>query len=444
MVLLWPWLQSPPGPPPRHERPVLTGTNLIYTKQYNLRIVLEVIRLFGPLSRADVARRTELTGQTVSNLVRELMDYGLVYEAEQQRREGRGAPSMALAINPDGAFAVGLDLDHDHLTGVLLDLCGTVRQRRHVVLDAPTPAAALDLMVETVETLIERQGLARSDRVWGLGVGVPGPMHQAGGGRGYLVNPKAFPGWHDIPLADWLRERFGLPVVLENNATAAAVGERWYGAGRQIGTFFYVYFGSGLGGGLIMNGRPYEGFTGNAGEIGYLPTVLAGDLPVAEGMTGGDISHVGLHFNLARLYARLRVAGATAGTPEELEALFAHRHPLLLEWLDDAADHLTGLILAVEYLIDPEAIFFGGRLPDRVVAGLMERVARQLPARRVGGKVSSPRHLLATAGVDAAALGVATLPLYEFFAPAPQVLLKQSRSAAGAGLTVPRAAAVGG
>ena len=94
----------------------------------------------------------------------------------------------------------------------------------------------------------------------------------------------------------------------------------------------------------------------------------------------------------------------------------------------DAADHLTGLVLAVEYMIDPAAIFFGGRLPDRVLKGLMDRVATQLPTRRIFGKVTAPRYLLATAGVDAAALGVATLPIYDFFAPASKVLLKQSKS----------------
>lgn len=418
---------------------MLTGTNLIYTKQYNLRIVHEVIRIYGPLSRADIARHTELTGQTVSNLVKELLGLGLVYEAER-RREGRGAPSTSLAINPDGAFAIGLDLDRDHLTGVLVDLAGTVRQRVHVDLDFPTPAEALELMVETVGTLVERQELAR-ERVWGLGIGVPGPMHLAEDGNSYLVNPKAFPGWQDIPLAAWLRERLGLPVFLENNATAAAVGERWYGAGQQIPTFFYVYFGSGLGGGMIMNGRPYEGFTGNAGEIGYLPTVLAGD---SAGETTGDSSHVGLHFNLPRLYEMLRGDGTTvANTLEDLDALLAAGHPRLLAWLDDAANHLTGLILAVEYLVDPQAIFFGGRLPDRVVTSLMDRVERQLPRRRIVGKAAVPRHLLATAGVDAAALGVATLPIYEFFAPAPQVLLKQRKNAVTTGLQIPRTAAAG-
>jgi predicted NBD/HSP70 family sugar kinase len=405
---------------------MLTGTNLVYTKQYNLRIVHEVIRQFGPISRADIARHTALTGQTISNLVKELLELGLIIEAER-RREGRGAPSTALAINPDAAFSVGLDFNRDHLTAVLVDLAGNVRQRLHVELDLPRPERALDLMAEAVETLITRQRLSQS-AIWGVGIGVPGPMHHADNGGEYVINPTAFPGWHNIPLASWARERLELPVFLENNATAAAVGEHWYGAGQQLTTFFYLFFSSGLGGGLIMNGRPYEGFTGNAGEIGYFPAMMA-----------GDSSHTGMHFNLPRLYAMLRETGVTVGRPADLDPLLKSGNRTLLDWIDVAADYLTGLVLSVEYLIDPEAIFYGGHLTDAMLKALMERVEIALPSRRIGGKVTAPRHLIATAGFDSAALGVATLPIYAYFAPTPQLLLKQSkRSAAAGGLHRPR------
>ena len=419
-----------PSASPLPGSPMLTGSNLIHTKEFNLRIVHETIRLHGPISRAEVARRTELTGQTVSNLVRELVARGLVHEGERQH-ERRGAPSVALTLNPDGAWSIGLDLDRDHLTGVLVDLAGTVRQRIAVALDFPTPDEAIDLMVDVAQRLLSAEGIGR-EVVSGIGVGIPGPMHKSPGQRDYHASPKAFPGWTDVPIAERLRARLGLPVILENNATAAAVGERWYGAGRHLGTFFYIYFGSGLGGGLVMQGRPYEGHTGNAGEIGYLPTVLAG--PGAgtrdPANDGDDPPHVGLHFNLPRLYDALRKDGTTASGPGDLEGLLDAGHPRLMRWIEDGADHLTGLILAVEYLLDPEAIFFGGRLPNRVLEALMHRVAAQLPARRIGGKVTAPPHLLATAGVDAAALGVATLPIYELFAPAPQVLLKPRRDEA--------------
>ncbi len=401
---------------------MFNGSNLLHTKQFNLRVVLQAVRLFGPLSRADIARRTALTGQTVSNLVRELLDFGLVVESAR-RIEGRGAPSIDLAINPDGAFAVGLDFNRDHLTGVLVDLAGAVRQRVAHDVDFPAPAETLDLMVEMAEALIARQGAPR-ERVCGVGIGVPGLMQPAPGGAGYVVAPTAFPGWHDVPLAAWLEQRLGLPVLLENNATAAAVGERWYGAGRQFDTFFYLFLGSGLGGGLIVNGRPYGGATGNAGEIAYLPPRLDAD-PV-------DGDHAGTHFYLPFLFERLRAAGAPARTAADLAPLFAAGHPTLLEWMDTAAAHLTGLVLAVEYVLDPEAVVVGGRLPDAMLEAFCRRVTEALPARRVRARASAPQLVVATTGADAAALGVATLPIHALFAPSPQVLLKPSGRPAAA------------
>ena len=316
---------------------MLTGTNLVYTKQYNLRIVHEVIRVFGPLSRAEIARHTELTVQTISNLVKELIASGLVYEADR-RQEGRGAPSTTLALNPSGAYAIGLDLDRDHLTGVLVDLSGTVRQRMHVELDFPTPTEALELLVETAETLIAREGLKR-ESVWGVGIGIPGPMQQDEEGKDYVVNPKAFPGWHRVPLASWARERLGMPVYLENNATAAAIGEKWYGAGQQIRTFFYIYFGSGLGGGLVLGGQPYEGFTGNAGELAATGTDGPLELPrrrpgpTRRGAGAPRIRPRGSGLRACRVRRRRRPAeaprraprgGPAAETPERAGQAWGH------------------------------------------------------------------------------------------------------------------------
>src|SRR5690606_11819941 len=132
---------------------MLTGTNLQYAKSYNIRIVLESIRLYGPISRVDIARRSQLTAQTVTNITRELLKAGLIQEAHRLQ-EGRGAPSILLQLNPDGAFSIGLDLDKDHLTAVLVDMTGTVRQRTNLDLNFPSPEEAMVLFENTVRSLI--------------------------------------------------------------------------------------------------------------------------------------------------------------------------------------------------------------------------------------------------------------------------------------------------
>lgn len=397
---------------------MLTGTNLKYTKAHNFRAVLETIRLYGPLSRADIARKTTLTAQTISNIVGRLMDEALVQEVAK-RQQGRGAPSTTLSVNPEGAYSVGLDLDRDHLTGVLVDLSGTVRQKEHFELNFPSPEEALPLMADTVQSLAEADDLAVDD-LSGLGVGFPGPFEIDGdSGIDSVVTPKAFPGWTQVPVTELLQERVECPIFLENNATAAAVGERWYGEGTPRSTYFYLLFGVGLGGGLVYKGHPYEGFSGNAGEVGYMPA------PAMSTDTSERPAHIGEHFNLPSLYERLAEAGYSAGRPADLEPLYEQGIPPLRDWMETSISLLTRLALSIEYLVDPEVVFFGGRLPTPMIEELREGVIERLPDHRIQGKATTPALRPATAGQDAAALGVATLPFYEFFAPTPALLEKK-------------------
>ena len=397
---------------------MLTGTNLTHAKRHNLQTVHETIRLHGPISRADVARRTRLTAQTVSNLVRELVDDGLVIEAER-RRQGRGAPSIQLEVNPRAAFAIGFDLDVDHLTAVLVDLAGEVHERIHHEVEVGSPEAALALVAETTRELIARAGLKLS-QVLGVGVGIPGPMVPSHGDENtYVVSPMAFRGWRDVPFAEQLHAELGLPVFIENNATAAAVGENWYGAGQHLSTFFYVYLGSGLGGGLVVRGHPFEGFTGNAGEIGYLSPTAAGP---------GAARHVGEWFNVGRLYERLGEAGSPAASLDDLEGLLAAGDPAFEAWLGEASEQLGAALLTVEALLNPEVTFIGGRWPAPLLGALLERTDAYVRHQQVIGRAIEPTLRLATAGIDAAALGVATLPLYSAFAPQPGIFLKRADS----------------
>ena len=401
---------------------MLTGTNLSHAKRHNLQIVHETIRLFAPISRADVARRTGLTAQTISNLVRQLVDAGLVLETTRATG-GRGAPPIQLDVNPDAAFSVGIDLDTDHVTGVLVDLSGDVRARVNHEVRLSSPADALDLCERTTGTLVAEVGI-RLDRVWGVGLGIPGPMRPGPDGT-YLVNPIAFPDWHDEPLAEQLSGRLGLPVFVENNATAAALGEHWYGAGRHLGTFFYVYLGSGLGGGLVVQGTPFEGHAGNAGEIGYLSPCTG---PEAERPT-----HVGELFDLDRLYERLAAAGVEASTLDDLLALHEAGDPTFEAWFVRLAEALGTLLFTVRAILDPEATFIGGRWPDALLADLLDRARVHLDVVAVPGGLDAPELQLATAGVDAGALGVASLPLYHAFAPRQRTALRRVDATDGDG-----------
>jgi predicted NBD/HSP70 family sugar kinase len=401
---------------------MLTGTNLEYTKTYNIRIVLETIRLYGPLSRVEIARRTQLTAQTVTNITRRLIQSGMILEADRLQ-EGRGAPSILLKINPDGAFSIGLDLDKDHLIGVLVDLLGTPRQQITEELKFPSPDEAMTLLEKTAKELINREGVSL-DKIWGVGLGLPGPFSVSDGIIVKdVVNPIDLPGWSNVPVRETLSRNLSLPIFIENNANAAAIGELWYGAGRHIGTFFYVYFGAGLGGGLVINGQPYFGYTGNAGELGYYPVKSSFD-----NSHNNQKPHIGQFFRVPSLYKKLTTEGYGVSNLIDLEQLYHERNPILLSWIDQGASLIAPLIIAVEYLIDPQAIFFGGRLPDPIINELLERLKIILPTMRIREKTSYPELLNAAAGADAAALGLATIPVYESMAPLPGLLMKTSKN----------------
>ena len=392
------------------------GTNLEYAKIYNARIVLETIRLHGPVSRAQVARRTELTPQTISNITAQLIERNLVVETG--RKQGsRGSPATQLEFNADGAFAVGLDLDRDHLTGVLVNLNGVVQRRFHQTLDFPVAAEALALMTSVAEQLIAAHGPGAS-RVWGVGVGLPGPIRISGGRvSDQIVNPNSFPGWDNVPVVDELAQRLKLPVFLENNATAAAIGETFYGAGQGVENFVYVFLGVGLGGGIVLNGQPFHGFQGNTGEFGFVPVRSA-----------DKVHRVGSFFDLPSLYQELGRAGHVATTPGDLAPLFLAQNDVLLTWLERAAEQLAPALVAGELFVDPEMIVFGGSWPAPLIDYLLEQLSALLPELRIAQKAYEPRLVHAEAGEDAAALGVAILPIYDSLVPHPKLLEKNGRS----------------
>jgi predicted NBD/HSP70 family sugar kinase len=401
---------------------MLTGTNLQYANNYNIRIVLETIRLQGPLSRIQISRRTNLTAQTVTNIVKKLLNAGMIYESDRLN-DGRGAPSIMLQIKENAAYSIGLDFDKDHLTGVLVNFLGKTRQRISMELDFPAPDLVMNLMAEMTEKMIEMEGISR-DRIWGVGVCFPGPMVVSDDSvHMNAVNPVFFPGWQKVPVVKILEEKISFPVYLENNASAAAIGERWYGAGKHVGTFFYIFFGAGLGGGLVINGQLYPGYSGNAGELGYMPTTN-----MLESNPEMGHPHLGMYFSLPLLYKKLQEAGFEAKTPKDLVFLHQDGNELLADWIDTGCNQLAPLVLAIEYLIDPEVIFFGGRLPDELLNEVLNKLNNLLPTMRLEKKLTYPEIRRAAAGLDAAALGVAILPLYASFAPIPKVLMKKNMS----------------
>ena len=389
------------------------STSRAYMPTHNQRVVLNLVRTEGPISRADIVRLSGLTFPSVSRIVGELIERGLVAE-KRQRRGGMGKPPTELEMTPRSAFSVGLDLDRDGLTAVLVDLAGGVLARERIAFTDLSAEAVLPLMTQATETLLGGQDVSRR-LLLGIGVGLPAPL--TAGDVASLPGDK-LPGWDDAGVAAALGKTFGCPVLLENNAAAAAIGERWYGVGQGLKDFFYVFFGYGVGGGVVLGGRPHAGFRGFSGEFGHIPVQRSGDGGHDAGYgTGHDAGRdTGLYAAPGELAKRLAEAGADAA---DLGGLLAAGHPVVLEWLDTAANVLAPALVTTEYILDPEAFVFGGRLPAELTDALIERLSECLPRHRHPAKGYGPQLLRGRTGDDAAAFGAASIPVYRAMTPDP-------------------------
>ena len=395
--------------------PSIAGTNLEHARSHNRRVVLEAVRLHGPLSRAEIARMTSLTSQTVSNIVDELQEGGLLLAAAP-RTGGRGQPATPLSIDPDGAYSVGLQFDHHGLTAVLVDLAGQVRHRVEASIPDPHPKVAVPQMALAVRELRRRSGVDWS-RVLGAGLAMPGPFNAAGRS---LMGPTSLAGWAD-PDVGAIAKRIGLPLLLENDAKAAAIGEHLHGRAKRLTSFAYLFFGMGFGAGLFVDGHVYKGFGGNAGEMGHMIVETDGR-PCHCGNRGCLEQYV----SLRAAYQALNIRQFDRHTPDELVRRLEAGDRRTLAWLDTTVAPLRRAINMLESLLDPETIILGGVMPQP----LLQRIADALPPLAVSAADQSdrptPRLVVGSAGPDTPALGAAALPIFDELNPQLNLLLKKT------------------
>jgi glucokinase-like ROK family protein len=239
-------------------------------RRLNRLRVLRTMREHGVISRAEIARRTGLSRSTVSSLVSELQADGLVAERAdtgEAHGEHGGRPPRLLAFRPSAGAAVGLDFGHSHLRVAVSDLSSTILAERTTPLDTDHASQeGLDAAVELVGEALADAGVDRAG-VIGAGLGLPGPVDQVDGVVGSSV---ILPGWVGVAAAQELRRRLELPVFVDNDANLGALGEATFGAGQDVTDFIYVKVSSGIGAGLILDGRLYRGWGGMAGELGHV------------------------------------------------------------------------------------------------------------------------------------------------------------------------------
>ena len=387
--------------------PYLSGTNLARAGDHNQRVTLHAVRVNGPVTRTDLVLETGLTPAAIANITNRLLKNKLILHAGRLRG-ARGQPASKFVINPDSWFSIGLNVDRDHITLVVLDFVGKVRARASREIRFAKPAVVRTFFQRSIGQLLAKAGIAR-DRLVGVGVAFPDDI-----ARAHLPDqPADYAAWASVRVDDLIRDVLGIPVFIENDAAAAAIGEMQFGSGHRYRSFFYLLVTAALGGGLVADGGYVRGANGRSGEIGWL---RARDEAGAENQLQNIVS-------LSNLYSRLAEHGFEVATPRGLTRLKPEARLIVDRWIRESTEALVGSFLAINCLINPEAILIGGRLPaplvDQLANALNERMAiyaAQFPAIAPVAR--------ALTSDDAPAVGAAILPFSYRLLPTRFALLK--------------------
>ncbi|MFC7850623.1 ROK family transcriptional regulator [Arthrobacter sp. NPDC057388] len=403
------------------------GTNLPRMGDFNLTVILDAIRRAASgLSRVELAQIVGLSPQTISNISRRLLDQNLIVEAGKEG-SGPGKPRTILRLNPAGMYAVGVHLDPAVGTFVVLDLLGAVVQHSSVKMpDSSGPEAVITAIATEVDKLIEASGVDRA-KIAGLGVAAPGPIDHD---NGTVVEPPLLDGWDSVPLRDALAEATGLSVLMDKDVTSAAVAETWAGGASGAGSFVFMYMGTGIGCGIVLNDEVVRGTSGNAGEIGHLivdpdgapcdcglrgcvkstciPQVL-----VAQAQAAGILDEPGSATTGSAVQERFAMLCEAADAGNSAAAAI----------IDKSAELVARAASAVANILDVDRVVFGGPFWPLLSARYLEKVPGLIQQSSDAGNIHAVEVVGTGVGEDVGAVGAACLVLEHTLAPRAQRLL---------------------
>ncbi|NTF44268.1 ROK family transcriptional regulator [Agrobacterium rhizogenes] len=389
----------------RQRLPDITGTNLEHTRIFNRRLIFEALHQSGPLSRIDIAKRVGLTPQTVSGITRELLDQQFIIETGRSQGQ-RGQPQIFLGPNPVAGFSIGIHLDRNRVVMVVCNLLLEVIGRKIWAGDTRDPDSTLKHIARLTDDLIAEAAVPR-DKIWSIGLVLPTLDEDI---YDFATKQPGWDAWANVPVAQRLKDLCGLTVLVENDATAAAIGEHFARSDRSKRNFAHLYIGYGVGAGVIIDGMPLKGVWGNAGELGLLPFQPKrmrdnGEPPIIDSVLSLSGIATALEWSIEE-------ADAAVADLSILADLHSQRDPRLSSWMEEAGLCLRFLTAILESTTDPEFITVGGSLPPSIITALVERaypLHRSLSERK---DRLWPRLLVGQLTDDAPVIGAASLPIF--------------------------------
>ena len=390
------------------------GSNHVGMAQFNERVVLQAIRLNGSVSKADISRLTNLTPQTIQIIIARLEGEGLVRKLEPLRGKV-GQPSVPMALNPDGAFSIGIKIGRRSLDMLLLDFAGQVRHRSSLSYAFPDPDDLFGEIKTRLRQLTQSLPAKLRPRLHGVGIAAPLSL---GGWQSLLGIPaRQAEKWAQIDIRERVAAMTDLPVGFVKDTAAACVAELVAGRGRSIRSFLYVFVDTFIGGGLVIDSQLRAGLNGNAGAVGSL------SLGLAQPGHGKAPVQLLSQASLVNLEARFDAHGLDAAATLDERAMHKPWRPHTDRWVREAGPAVAFAINSAACLLDLDGVIIDGSFSRELLGATLDAVNQALDQYNWEG-VARPVILEGTIGSDARAMGGALLPLYANFAPDRELFLK--------------------
>ena len=388
------------------------GTNQNGVRLYNERLVLSLIRRHVSLPKADIARRTGLSPQTISTIVNALEDDGILLRLDPLRGKV-GQPLVPYALNPRGAFFYGLKIGRRSSDVVLMDFAGTVLGRIHQPHPYPTPEIVLALATRGMAELSPLLDTAEQARI--AGFGIASPFELWNWASQLAAPPEVLEAWRHADIRQSLAALCPFPVYFHNDGTAACAAELVLGNGQHGEDFLYVFLGSFIGGGVVLNGHLFPGRTGYGGAIGPLP------VPVA----GGGFQQLLRSASIYVLADQLAAAGTDPQVLWRDPSDWGELGAPLTQWIEDAAASLAVAAVSAVSIIDFRTVVIDGAFPTAVRQRLVEATREAI--ERFDRQGLPPFEVAeVTIGFGAREVGGACLPLLANFTQDREVLFKEN------------------
>jgi predicted NBD/HSP70 family sugar kinase len=315
-------------------------------------VVFQTMLAHGPLTRAEISRRTGLSTGAVTKATTPLLEDGWIVELGRPAGDHQGRPAILVGVRAERATFAGVKVTADELVGVLTDLTATPIATRRVALDSRDVASVVAAIAQLVKRLVSASRSSRPAGVYGLGVTISGDVDRLTG----TVRHSTFLNWHGVPLARLVEEATATPTVIENDVRALTVAEQWFGAGAGVSSFALVTIGTGIGCGLSVDGQVIAGARGVSGELGHLPI-----FGVDRICTCGNVGCVEAIASTQAIVAQARQATGAQRLSMADAVRLAHQGDPAVRKVFAAAGHAIGLAIAsVANLIGPERIIISG------------------------------------------------------------------------------------